>query len=658
MSLRTGSAIVLSVVVGVAQACAGDAVEVEPATQSAKSMTRARARAGHTASATVVYGEELELTLAIHEVQGESHLSPFAGQLVDVGPAVVTVVTAAGFFMEDRVPDANEATSNGIFVFTENAPSVSVGDDVTVHGTVFEYRPGCTPSCAEEDSAFDNLTTTEITRPSITVRSSGHALPEPASLSAAPRQMIDDDAAGSVETTGSFDPARDGIDFYEAREGMRVRLDRPSVIDPTRSFSSGTSREIGVLARPDAGPRTARGGMIIAEADFNPERILLSNAIVRDFPVVDVGDSFDGVVFGVVDYTFGNYKLLVSEPLPPVSRGGLARETTSLQPESASQLTIASLNVENLDALDPMDKFAELGRIVVGHLGSPDLLALEEVQDNDGSQDRGVVDATDTLRRFASAIQVAGGPSYVFEQIDPVDNQDGGEPGGNIRVAFMFRTDRGLTFVGRGDAGPLTANRVEVAFGLPQLAFSPGRLEPAHEAFSSSRKPLAAEFVFAERTLFVIATHFNSKGGDDPLFGRFQPPVPASEPQRIAQADQVARFVSQLLQVDPNAFVVALGDMNDFSFSPPLGILERAGLFGLSRQLPERERYTYVFQGNSQDLDHILVSESLVARARYDIVHVNAEFASQSSDHDPSIVQLEFGSLPGASVQVDQLINH
>jgi hypothetical protein len=55
------------------------------------------------------------------------------------------------------------------------------------------------------------------------------------------------------------------------------------------------------------------------------------------------------------------------------------------------------------------------------------------------------------------------------------------------------------------------------------------------------------------------------------------------------------------------------------------------------------ERYTYVFDGNSQVLDHILVSSSFSSRPfQYDIVHVNSEFADQASDHEPEVVYLSF----------------
>jgi predicted extracellular nuclease len=64
-------------------------------------------------------------------------------------------------------------------------------------------------------------------------------------------------------------------------------------------------------------------------------------------------------------------------------------------------------------------------------------------------------------------------------------------------------------------------------------------------------------------------------------------------------------------------------------------------LTDLPRTLPADEQYTYVYEGNSQVLDHILLSPAFMTGNRgYDIVHVNAEFADQVSDHDPQVVRL------------------
>ena len=107
-------------------------------------------------------------TRRIHQIQGASHLSPLEGQLVGFVPGIVTATRSNGFNMQDPEPDADDATSEGIFVFTSASQSVNVGDAVTVSGRVIEFRPG---------GVANNLTTTEITSPTITVVSSGNPLP-------------------------------------------------------------------------------------------------------------------------------------------------------------------------------------------------------------------------------------------------------------------------------------------------------------------------------------------------------------------------------------------------------------------------------------------------------------------------------------------------
>ena len=173
------------------------------------------------------------------------------------------------------------------------------------------------------------------------------------------------------------------------------------------------------------------------------------------------------------------------------------------------------------------------------------------------------------------------------------------------------------------------------------LKYSPGRIDPTNDAFTNSRKPLAAEFLYRGRTVFAIANHFNSKGGDDPLGGRLQPPVESSTVQRHKQANVLAGFVEDILDADPRAAVAVMGDFNDFQFSETLEILEDAGLVNLMETLPANEQYSYVFDGNSQVLDQILVSDELMTPGpEYDSVHVNAEFTDQASDHDPQIARV------------------
>jgi predicted extracellular nuclease len=567
----------------------------------------------------------------IREIQGLSQISPKVTQIVSGVVGIVTGKTSNGFWMQDPAPDADPATSEGIFVFTLSVPtSVSVGDSVTVAGRVAEFRPGAA-----------GLTITEIVSPTIVVNSTGNALPPAAVIGALgrtpPTEVIEDDASGDVEASGVFDPANDGIDFWESLEGMRVDMGFVVVTGPS-PFD-----ELGILANNGAGAtgRTARGGIVISAADKNPEKIHM-RGVGFSMPDSNTGDHFTTPIAGIVGYDFNNFMLEVLTQ-PTRIADGVTREVTAAP--APNELTIATFNVENLDPSDAT--FDTMASLIVNNLRSPDVISLEEIQDNDGepTNNNHIVAANLTLMKLSNAVAAAGGPTYDWRQIDPVELADGGAPGGNIRQAFFFRTDRGLAFVDRPGAGSTTANSVVNVGGQPQLQYSPGRIDPTNSAFNSSRKPLAGEFTYNGHHLIVIANHWNSKGGDDPLWGHDQPPVLSSEVQRQQQATIVRDFVRDVLAVDGNAEVVVLGDLNDFEFSNPLMTLKSAPIHDLIETLPANERYTYVFEGNSQTLDHILVSDSLLGVAHTDVVHVNSEFWDQASDHEPQVARL---ALPAA----------
>src|SRR5206468_3563635 len=89
---------------------------------------------------------------------------------------------------------------------------------------------------------------------------------------------------------------------------------------------------------------------------------------------------------------------------------------------SFGEQDIATYNVENLAPSDPDAKYAALAQGVVTNLASPDIVALEEIQDNSGATDDGVVAADQTLSKLTTAIQAAGGPAYASRSIDPVND--------------------------------------------------------------------------------------------------------------------------------------------------------------------------------------------------------------------------------------------
>jgi predicted extracellular nuclease len=569
-------------------------------------------------------------TYRIREIQGSAHLSPLAGQRTSGVPGVVTAVRNNGFWMQDAMPDLNPSTSEAIFVFTSSAPTVASGQAVLVSGLITEFRPG--------GASSDSLTTTELERVTVTPAGPGVAI-APTVVGTGgrvpPSTVIEDDstATGNVETSNTFDPDQDGIDFYESLEGMLLRVDDAVAVGPTNSFG-----EVWVVGNngANAGTLTSRGGVVIAPMDFNPERIQLDD-VLADTPDVHVGDRIPGPTVGVLSYDFGNFELLPLAPVVAVA-GGLAREVTASPREN--ELSIATFNVENLDPSD-VATIPRLARIVVENMRSPDLIGIEEMQDNTGGLNDGTTAANLSWQAFIDAIVAAGGPRYDYRQIDPENNADGGAPGGNIRVGFLFRTDRGLSFVDRPGGDATTPTEVLRSDGRAHLTLSPGRVDPQNEAWEATRKPLAGEFVWNDKTLIVIVNHLSSKGGDDPLFGRWQPPIRSTEAARHEQAASVNAFVDSIFDAEEKAHVIVLGDINDFEFSETTQILTEGGvLTSLMETLPKPERYSYVFEGNSQVLDQILFSPNMMRGLEaYDVVHVNAEFFDQASDHDPSVAR-------------------
>ena len=464
-----------------------------------------------------------------------------------------------------------------------------------------------------------------------------------------PTVTIEDDASGDVDTSGTFDPATDGIDFYESLEGMLVQVNDAVAVGPTRSSSN---KEIPVVgdSGANAGPRTARGGLLLTALDANPEPITLDTGIGGPaLPSVNVGATFPGATTGVVDYSAGLFKLLVAT-LPAVVPGPLGPEAVS--PAGVNQLAVGTLNLGNLDPADGT-RFTDLAALIVNRLASPDIIAVQDLQDNNGVTNDAVVDASTTLGMLVTAIGTAGGPTYQYRQIDPVDDQDGGEAGGNARQAFLFRTDRGLSFIDRPGGTATTAISVVGSGGGTQLSSSPGRIDPANAAFSQSQKPLAAEFSFNGHHVFVIAVQFLPRTGDNPLFGRFQPPVLTTQAQRIQQADVVHDFVEAIQAASPTASVVVLGNVADTEYSPTMDALQGspAILDALVETLPADERYNTVADGNSQAVDHVLVAPSLSATRplAYDIVHATAEFATRTSDQDAPILRITLNDPPTIS---------
>ena len=380
---------------------------------------------------------------------------------------------------------------------------------------------------------------------------------------------------GQVDDDGltKFEPGSDAIDFWESLEGMRVTVPAGTVVGATRSFGDVVLLADG--ADTAGAARTEVGGLRQPEGGRLFERIFLSRRIAGKMPDLQVGDRIDSPLTGIVDYGFSNYRVQLLEPLPPSPPAAgpqpACGERTELT-RAPGDLTLATFNVENLSIARDAPRIARLGRAVVEALGAPAIVALQEIQDDSGPADDGVVTAQATLAAFVDAIVAAGGPRYEAVGIDPENNRDGGQPGGNIRVALLFDPAR-AELVKRGAARANDPVEIVGRGRTMTLSLSPGRLAPASAAFDlrageGVRKSLVAQFKAGDRSLFVIANHWTSKWDDDRAFGARQPPRAPTGEKRLAQAKVVREFVDRLLGADPEARIVVLGDLNESEKSP------------------------------------------------------------------------------------------
>ncbi len=552
----------------------------------------------------------------IMEIQGTGQFSPLVGERVETS-GVVTLYTASGadFWLQDPAGDADAATSDGIFVrgggFPGAGPRPDVGDLIRIVATVDEQQFG------------NALPLTRLrTVNEIEVLSSGNPLPAPVALTDLPNQSIPD-----------------GIDFWEPLEGMLVSIQNGFVVAPTSRFG-----EFGMLTEADADADLGSGyfaqtkqilirGLGGGSVDYNPERILVDDSSLAGAIMVQPGDRVRSLV-GAVDYTFGNYKLQPESF--DVRAGRFPKAPASKRSGPLGDTVITTYNVENLfDLVDNPVKddegstptpealetqLTKLAKSIRMELRLPEIVVAQEVEN------------TAILQELGDRVNAAAGTDYTATSFETSD-------GRGIEVGFLWDADR-VTLL---DAFQMSGPDVEAAFG--PTSPSPGR------------EPLVGTFDIEGRQVTIVGNHFKSKGGDDPLFGVNDPPIRITEVQRKAQAQVVRDFVNSILDSSPGALVMVTGDLNDFEFEEPgegadhpVAILEggpgEVPLTNLLNTEKRAERWTFIFDGNSQVLDHTLVSPALLKMVvGADVLHFNAGFPDavgedpattlRASDHDP-----------------------
>lgn len=587
--------------------------------------------------------------LKIFEIQGSAHQSPWTGARVRT-TGVVTAVDTNGFYLQDPAGDGDVATSDAVFVLTSTRPAVRPGDLVRVTAIVKEYLPGGSGSRALTETRLSLDTPEDL----VAILARDQALPAETVIGGIgriiPNAVIDDDGLSS------FDPTLDGIDFWESLEGMRV------LVPDALSVSPGTALgEIWVVASNGQGasglgargslnahgdpsdPVPGRLASTSPLSDFNPERILLNDdrGQLPGFfsPVTDTGARL-GDVMGVLSTASGRFELRPVQPFSVIGNSAITRETTTL-PTDPTLLRVGSFNVRNLDPNDADGsrdiadgQFEGLARQIVLNLAAPDILALQEIQDDDGSANTSVTSATQTLQRLVDAIVAAGGPVYAYVDNPFItDDRSGGEPGGNIRNVFLYN--------------PARVSLVEDSVSTLDLI---GQASDPGNPFYNARPPLLARFRLDEQELTVINAHFTAKTGSSPLMGALQPPTNGGEGRRLTQAVAVRDAVEAIVDQDPARRVLVLGDFNDIETESPLRALTQTGLLqNLGDSLTASDRYTFNFEGNAFAFDHVLATSNLAFRAGVDIVHLNTEFVTRTSDHDPVLASLLLSHGAGSS---------
>ncbi|MGT2802792.1 DUF6359 domain-containing protein [Streptococcus henryi] len=564
--------------------------------------------------------------VTVGEIQGESHDSPYDNRKVKVKEVVVTSITANNnFYVQDINPDDNPATSDGINVYTGKLnTSVAVGDVLELEGSVTEYL-----GRGYDDRKETDLTITQIVASKVTKTGTAEV---PAPIVIGKDRMIPADIIDN-DSFADFDPEEDAIDFWESLEGMLVAVDDAKVLGPMKN------KEIYVLSGNSTTPTNKVGGVSLRPDTNNTDIIpILLKSGSRNYKS---GDYFTGRIMGPVTYSYTNYKVYVDdETLPLFNDGGIVPEVSNLIPD-ADKLSIASYNIENFSADTSSTKQAKVERIAksfVSDLNSPDIIGLIEVQDNNGAKNDGTTDASLSANRLIQAIVAQGGPTYTYVDIAPENNQDGGAEGANIRVGFLYNSDR----VSLSDKPVGTATDA-VAWENGELNLSLGRIDPTNPAWSGVRKTLAAEFVFQGEKVVVMANHLNSKRGDTGAYGRIQPVTLASEAKRHELANLIADFTQTGLSQNPNANIVMLGDFNDYEFTKTIQLIETGGVTNLVSLHDEEDRFSYYYNGNNQSLDNMLISNHLLVSYEFDMIHVNSAFMEEhgrASDHDPLLVQL------------------
>ena len=562
------------------------------------------------------------LTTTIPGLQGTGAVAALSGvQTVDgvivadfqATGTLPTERKLGGFYLQDREGDGEAASSDAVFVFEgAGVPTKrNVGDFVRVTGTVAEFNGG-----------------TQLTAPTV-IACGTRELPAPVVV--------------TLPVTTQAD--------LERFEGMRVTV--PQTLTVTETFALG---RYGLLSLSSGGrvfqPTniTAPGSRANAQQALNnARRILLDDGLTLQnpspLPFLDgnatptnlsddfrrIGDTVTGFT-GVLAQSCASaacgtgvdvvaYRLLPSQSIPWTNANPRSATPDSVASSSTpSPLRVASTNVlkyfttlnaggatftpsgggcTNTQTPRGANSSAEFarqrGKIIAGLVAlNADVVGLIEIQNNGSGAGSAVQDLVDGLNAVLGA--------NTYATVSDAGIQVGCDA---IKVAFIYKPAR-------------------VSLKGPAISDS-------NAVFS--RPPVAQAFGFNGGTFTLVMNHFKSKGGC-PTGGGADSDLGDGQScwneLRKSQATQLKAFIETLkARTSPvDTDILTMGDFNAYLNEDPMTIFESGPnpLTNLIRSVPENKRYSYVFDGQSGNLDHGLASASLAAQVSgVTEVHYNSD---------------------------------
>ena len=160
--------------------------------------------------------------------------------------------------------------------------------------------------------------------------------------------------------------------------------------------------------------------------DANPEAILVGAPLdgTKNPKTVVMGTTFQDIT-GIVTYQFNTYRILpltAPQLIALPSENPAATSLTSVPFDSSTGCELLSFGGYNVENLSPTsDHLPSVADHIVKYLKAPVVIFVQEVQDDNGPTDDGVVSSEATLAALVGAIVTAGGPKYSWAVVNPAN---------------------------------------------------------------------------------------------------------------------------------------------------------------------------------------------------------------------------------------------